>query len=218
MSDRPDIALIPFDPALAAELERGLAVAAGPFDPAGERRGALWVFIDWLLPEGSGIEFCRRLRADPAAGDARLFLVLEDGDRETRRKALRAGADDYVIGPLSLAVIAAKFAAASPLLAREESVLAHGHLRLDREAHQVRAAGAPVPMSPNEFRLLEFFMENRDRVVTRDQLIGALKDGQAIDERTVDVWIGRLRRALHAAKVPDPIRTVRKLGYVYDSF
>ena len=218
MSDRPDIALIPFDTALAAEVERRLHLGVRRFEPANEGAEPLWVFIDWLLPQGSGFEFCRRLRADPAAGKARLLLVLEDDDRETRRKALNAGADDYVIGPLSPAVIEAKLADAAPLPPREGKVLTHGPLLLDRDAFQVRAGGARVLMSPNEFRLLEFFMENRDRVLSRGQLIGALRNGEDVDERTVDVWIGRLRRALLTAKVPDPIRTVRKLGYVYDSF
>ena len=218
MSDRPDIAMIPFDPALAAELERRLQIDVRRFETRTGGPAPLWVFIDWLLPEGSGFEFCRRLRADPSTGDARLLLVLEDGDRETRRKALTAGADDYVIGPLTVPVIEAKLTDAAWLTPKEQAVLSHGPLLLDRDAFQVRAGGAPVPMSPNEFRLLEFFMENRDRVVSRDQVIGALKAGDAVDERTVDVWIGRLRRALQAAKVPDPIRTVRKLGYVYDSF
>jgi two-component system phosphate regulon response regulator PhoB len=144
--------------------------------------------------------------------------VLDDEYRETRRKALNEDADDYVIGPLSPSVIEAKLADAAPLPPREGNVLTHGPLLLDRDAFQVRAGGARVPMSPNEFRLLEFFMENRDRVLSRGQLIGALKNGEEVDERTVDVWIGRLRRALLTAKVPDPIRTVRKLGYVYDSF
>ncbi|RYG96031.1 MAG: hypothetical protein EON57_15715, partial [Alphaproteobacteria bacterium] len=101
---------------------------------------------------------------------------------------------------------------------RAENVLTHGLLKLDREAYQVRAAGSPVPMRPNEFLLLAYFLEHRDRVVSRRELIGALKGEETVDQRTVDVWIGRLRRALIAAKVSDPIRTVRQLGYVYDSF
>jgi two-component system phosphate regulon response regulator PhoB len=218
MSDLPEIALIPFDTVLAAEVEQQLRLPVRRFEPGIAGSAALWVFIDWLLPQGSGFEFCRRLRADQTVSDARLLLVLEDDARETRRRALHAGADDYVLGPLSVPVIEAKLVDAAPPVPRGPKVLAQRDLLLDRDAFQVRAAGAPVPMSPNEFRLLEFFMENPDRVLSREQLIGALKTGEAVDERTVDVWIGRLRRALLTAQIPDPIRTVRKLGYVYDSF
>jgi two-component system phosphate regulon response regulator PhoB len=219
MSDRPTIILAPFDAGLASDLARRIPAArVGPLDAIAEAAGPLWLFIDWLLPESSGLELCRRLRAEPRTADARIFLVIEDDDRETRRRALKAGADDYVLGPLTAAAIAARVCEAAPLLPRAEHVLAHGPLKLDREAYQVRAGVSPVPMRPNEFLLLAFFLENRDRVVSRRELIGALKGGDQVDERTVDVWIGRLRRALVSAKVSDPIRTVRQLGYVYDSF
>lgn len=213
------IILVPFDPTEAAEYQRALphlSVAASHADRA---PGApMCYFIDWLLPDGSGLEFCRRLRADPQTHDARIFLMLDEDDRDTQRRALKAGADDYIVGSLSPAIIGAKADAPLPPLSRQGTLPAQGRLRLDRESFQVRAGGQPVPMGPNEFRLLAYLMLNCDRVLSRGQLIGALKDGQPVDERTVDVWIGRLRKALATAKVPDPIRTVRQLGYVYNSF
>jgi len=218
MSDRPTIILAPFDADLASEVAREVSARVGRLDAIADAARPLWLFVDWLLPESSGLELCRRLRAEPRTADARIFLVIEDDDRETRRRALKAGADDYVLGPLTAAAVAARVCEAAPLLPRAENILAHGPLKLDREAYQVRAGGAPVPMRPNEFLLLAFFLENRDRVVSRRELIGALKGEESVDERTVDVWIGRLRRALVSAKVTDPIRTVRQLGYVYDSF
>lgn len=219
MSDRPTIILEPFDAALAAQLAGSAAIAdVLPLTAIGDASGQPWVFIDWLLPDTSGLELCRRLRAAPETAQARIFLVLEDDDRESRRRALKAGADDYILGPLSQEAIGTRIGEAALAAPRTETVLAHGQLRVDREAFQVRAAGTAVAMSANEFRLLAHFLENRDRVLSRDELIEALKGGEAVNERTVDVWIGRLRRALVAAKVPDPIRTVRQLGYVFDSY
>lgn len=219
MSDLPTIFLVPYDKALARELENLLpSVQVGDLQLIAATAPPAWVFVDWLLPDISGLEFCRRLRAETATADVRIFLVIDDTDRETRRRALKAGADDYVVGPLSAAGIHARIREGAPLAARTNAILAHGALQLDREAFQVRAAGKPVPVSPNEFVLLSFFLENRDRVLSRRELIGALKGSSAVEERTVDVWIGRLRRALVAAKVPDPIRTVRQHGYVYDSY
>lgn len=219
MNDRPTIILAPFDPDLASDVTRCVpGTRVGGLDAISEPTGPLWLFIDWLLPESSGLELCRRLRAQRRTAEACIFLVIEDDDRETRRRALKAGADDYVRGPLTVTSIAARMCEAAPLPARAENVLAHGTLKLDREAYQVRAAGSPVAMRPNEFLLLAFFLENRDRVVSRRELIGALKGEESVDERTVDVWIGRLRRALASAKVSVPIRTVRQLGYVYNSF
>ena len=96
--------------------------------------------------------------------------------------------------------------------------LTHGPISISREAFQIRARGKPVALAPNEFQLLTYFLENRDRVITRRELIGTMKrSGGAIDERTVDVWIGRLRRGIKAAGIEVPIRTVRQLGYVFDS-
>jgi two-component system phosphate regulon response regulator PhoB len=219
MTDQPTIILAPFDPALAAELARGVPpLRSGGLDIVPEAATPVWLFVDWLLPHTSGLELCRRLRAEPRTAEARIFLVLEDDDRESRRRALKAGADDYLVGPLSAPTIRARLSEASPFAARPDAILTNGMLRLDRDAFQVRAGGNAVPMGPNEFMLLSYFMENRDRVVARDELIGALKGRDAFDVRTVDVWIGRLRRALTKARIPDPVRTVRNLGYVFDSY
>ena len=219
MSEQPTIVVVPFDPALRDELvRRAIAADVVPLAQLDAASGAVWLFIDWLLPDTSGLELCRRLRAAPETAPARIFLVLEDDDRDSRRRALKAGADDYIVGPLSAEAIRARIGGAAPAKVPPHAPLAHGELRLDRGAYQVRAGSTPVPMSANEFRLLAHFLENRDRVLSRDELIEALKGGEAVNERTVDVWIGRLRRALVAAKVPDPIRTVRQLGYVFDSY
>ncbi len=195
----------------------------GRLYPEGPRRlieGRVCVFIDWVLEDLSGLEMCRRLRADPRTGDAHITLVLEEDDAEAKRRALRAGADDYLLGPVDRAtvldrVLAMQNGAAAPSATQ---ILTTGPLEIDIAALQARWAGAAIALRPNEFRLLRFLAENPDRVLTRHDLIAGLgKQEPPIDERTVDVWIGRLRRALRRAGAGEPVRTIRALGYAYDS-
>ena len=203
---RPDLRLLPL---------------GGRFDPDLRVEGTALCFVDWLLPDTSGLEVVRRLREARATREAHITMVLDTTDSEDRRRALKAGADDYMTGPLDaralldrLALYEASGTAANPARAR----LANGDLTIDLAAHQLRYRGTPVPLRPNEYRLLAHFMENPDQVFSRTALIERLgKDEDAIDERTVDVWVGRLRRALAAHGAPDPLRTVRALGYVMDS-
>lgn len=181
--------------------------------------GALWAFVDWVLPEISGLEICRRLRCDPLTAQAHITMLLDEDDQEARRRALRAGADDYMVGQPNR----------TALLDRVLSVKLHdydggparaltlGELTIDLAAFQARWRGKAIPLMPNEFRLLRYLVEHPGRVFTRSQLIAALgKQDPPVDERTVDVWIGRLRRALRTAGAGDPLRTVRSLGYVLD--
>ncbi|MBC2651247.1 winged helix-turn-helix domain-containing protein [Novosphingobium flavum] len=185
----------------------------------------LFAFVDWLLPDMSGLEFCRRLRdaessAQSPVAHAHVTMVLESGDAGARRRALAAGADDYLVGPLTLPALLERIDGAELSVARPTgwAPLRLGELSVDVTAFQARFRGRILPLRPNEFRLLVHFMENPDQVFSRTALIDRLgKDGDMIDERTVDVWIGRLRRALRAHGVPDPLRTVRSLGYVLDS-
>lgn len=182
--------------------------------------GALWAFVDWVLPDISGLEICRRLRCDPVTAQAHITMILEEDDQEARRRALRSGADDYMVGPV----------VRRALLDRVLSLQMHdseagalravtlGALTVDMAAFQARWNNKPIALMPNEFRLLRYFAEHPGRVFTRSQLIAALgKQEPPVDERTVDVWIGRLRRALKAAGVGNPLRTVRSLGYVFDA-
>jgi two-component system phosphate regulon response regulator PhoB len=190
--------------------------------PEGPRRlveGPMWAFVDWVMDELAGLEMCRRLRADPRTADAHVTMVLEADDPEDRRRALRAGADDYVIGPLTrTAVLDRVLALQSRGSERHATRLFElGALVIDMAALQARWAGEPITLRPNEFRLLRFLAENPNRVLTREDLISGLgKREPPIDERTVDVWIGRLRRAIKSAGGGNPLRTVRSLGYVFD--
>ncbi|GGY92708.1 winged helix-turn-helix domain-containing protein [Novosphingobium colocasiae] len=182
--------------------------------------GALWMFVDWVLPQMSGLELCRRLRADSQTAHAHLTVVLEEDNQEDRKRALRMGADDYIVGPLSRTALLDRVLGAN--LGEQEIVgirlIELGGLTVDVAAYQARFESKAIPLMPNEFRLLRYFVEHPGRVFTRTQLIAALgKQEPAIDERTVDVWIGRLRRALKAAGAGNPLRTVRSLGYVFDT-
>lgn len=180
--------------------------------------GRPWAFIDWVLPELSGLELCRRLRCDPQGGSAHVTMILEDDDAEAKRRALRAGADDYILGPLDRGALLDRVL--SVQLADHETptrVLRLGDLSLDLAALQVRWRDTPLMLMPNEFRLLRYLMEQPGHVFSRHQLIAALgKHDQPIDERTVDAWVSRLRRALREAGAGSPLRTVRSMGYVLD--
>ena len=187
--------------------------------PIGRIEGRVWCFIDWLLPETSGLEMCRRLRDLPATAHSHITMVLEEDDSDARRRALRAGADDYLLGPLTAEKLVERLQRyrSTSAAGKPPVRLTHGDLALDLAAHQVRWRGKPIPLRPNEFRLFVHFVEHPDQVFSRTSLIAMLgKECQAIDERTVDVWVGRLRRALRAHGVPDPLRTVRSMGYVLD--
>lgn len=224
MSASPVILLAPGEPALqerVGALRPGMSVhCSGSELPASRLSSPLFAFVDWLLPELSGLEYCRRLREAEATRHAHITLVLESPDTDARRRALAAGADDYMVGPLTPEALLARIDGASPegLRANGTQRLRQGEITVDLAAFQVRHQGRVVPLRPNEFRLLVHFIENPDQVFSRSSLIDRLgKDSGLIDERTVDVWIGRLRRALRAQGVPDPLRTVRSLGYVMDS-
>ncbi len=180
-----------------------------------------WCFVDWLLPDISGIEMCRRLREAPATRYAHITMVLDEDDSEAKKRALRSGADDYLLGPADAERLAARLQQyrRSKGTVPPATRLKSGDLQVDLAAVLVRYRDRRIALAPNEFKLLAHFIENPDRVWSRTSLIEILgKDDASIDERTVDVWIGRLRRALKAQDVPDRLRTVRAMGYVFDGF
>lgn len=181
--------------------------------------GSLWAFVDWVLPDMSGLELCRRLRCDPGTASAHITMVLEEDEQEDRKRALRTGADDYIVGPLTRTALLDRVLSGSTAEHGEANgrKVSLGDLTIDIPAFQARWQSKAIALMPNEFRLLRYFVEHPGRVFTRTQLISALgKQEPAIDERTVDVWIGRLRRALKGAGAGNPLRTVRSLGYVFD--
>jgi len=177
------------------------------------------LILDWMLPGVSGLEICRRLRAREHGRDLPVIMLTARGEESERVRGLSVGADDYVVKPFSTPELMARVRA---LLrrARPERVAAKlliGDLDLDRETRRVRRGGREIHLGPTEFRLLEYFMEKPGRVFTRAQLLDNIWGMSAeIDERTVDVHVGRLRKALIRGREKDPIRTVRGSGYSLD--
>ena len=177
------------------------------------------VILDWMLPGISGLEICRRLRAREATRTLPVIMLTARGEEQERVRGLSVGADDYVVKPFSVPELMARVHA---LLrrARPERVarkLHQGDLELDRETHRVHRGEREIHLGPTEFRLLEYLMEKPGRVFSRARLLDAVWGMAAeIDERTVDVHVGRLRKALSRGRERDPIRTVRGAGYSFD--
>ena len=176
------------------------------------------ILLDWMLPEISGIELCRRLRAREETARIPIIMLTARGEEEERVRGLATGADDYVVKPFSLPELMARVKAilrrTSP--DRVAEVLKIADIELDRAAHRVTRGLRQVRLGPTEFRLLEFLMESSGRVLSRTQLLDGVWGRDAfVDERTVDVHIGRLRKALIRGNERDPIRTVRSAGYVF---
>ena len=177
------------------------------------------VILDWMLPGVSGLEICRRMRARETTRSLPVIMLTARGEESERVRGLAIGADDYVVKPFSVPELMARVHAllrrARP--DRASGVLSAGDLALDRQNWRVRRGGRDVHMGPTEFRLLEHLMGKPGRVFSRAQLLDSVWGLSAeIDERTVDVHIGRLRKALSSASEKDPIRTVRGAGYAFD--
>ncbi|MGL4496105.1 MAG: phosphate regulon transcriptional regulator PhoB [Beijerinckiaceae bacterium] len=182
------------------------------------------LLLDWMLPGLSGIELCRRLRQRDATRNLPIIMLTARGEESERIRGLQTGADDFIVKPFSVPELLARVRAllrrASPN--RVASVLAAGDITLDREARRVFRGEKEIALGPTEFRLLEFLIEKPGRVFTRGQLLdGVWGQDTEIDERTVDVHVGRLRKAmsLPVSGVNDdanPIRTVRGAGYAFD--
>ncbi|MGI8842011.1 MAG: phosphate regulon transcriptional regulator PhoB [Caulobacteraceae bacterium] len=172
------------------------------------------VVLDWMLPTVSGIEVCRRLRQRAATRNLPIVMLTARGEESDRIRGLDTGADDYVIKPFSMSELAARVRAVlrriRPGLAEDRARA--GDIVIDRAAHKVSRAGEEVRLGPTEFRLLDFFMRRPGRVFSREQLLDAVWGSDAyVETRTVDVHIGRLRKALGGDG--NPIRTVRSAGY-----
>jgi two-component system phosphate regulon response regulator PhoB len=177
------------------------------------------VILDWMLPGVSGFELCRRMRAREATRDLPVIMLTARGEESERVRGLSIGADDYVVKPFSVPELMARVRS---LLrrARPERIagrLQLGDLTLDRTARRVRRGERDIHLGPTEFRLLEHLMEKPGRVFTRAQLLDSVwGDAAEIDERTVDVHVGRLRKAIVRGRERDPLRTVRGAGYSFD--
>ncbi len=178
------------------------------------------IVLDWMLPKISGIEVCRRLRGRPETRNVPIVMLTARGEESDRIRGLDTGADDYVIKPFSMTELTARLRAVlrriRPGLAEDQ--VHHGDIVVDRVAHRVKRAGREIHLGPTEFRLLDYLIQHPGRVFSREQLLDAVWGSDVyVEARTVDVHIGRLRKALNRDEEADPIRTVRSAGYSLDA-
>jgi two-component system phosphate regulon response regulator PhoB len=200
-----------YDVVVAADGEEGLV-------QIDERQPDL-VLLDWMLPKVSGIEVCRRIRGRPETRNLPIIMLTARGEESDRVRGLDTGADDYLTKPFSMTELIARIRAVlrriRPGLADDR--VGHGDIIIDRVAHRVKRAGKEVHLGPTEFRLLDHFMRHPGRVFSREQLLDAVWGSDVyVEARTVDVHVGRLRKALNVDESANPIRTVRSAGYSLD--
>ncbi|WP_375164623.1 phosphate regulon transcriptional regulator PhoB [Temperatibacter marinus] len=177
------------------------------------------VLLDWMLPSLSGIEICRRLRKEAATANVPILMITARSEESDLIRGLETGADDYIIKPFSpkelMARVHSVLRRVRPAFAAEN--LKFEDIEMDKITHRVTRNGAALKLGPIEYRLLRHFMENPKHVFSRDQLLDRVWGQDVfIDERTVDVHIRRLRKALEVDDLPDYIRTVRSMGYALD--
>ena len=201
-----------FETALAEDGDMAIVMA--------EERVPDLILLDWMLPKLSGVEVARRLRRKDATKNVPIIMLSARGEEDDRVTGLDFGADDYLVKPFSMPELFARIRA---LLRRTQSnVLSDavivGDLEIDAKAHRVSRAGTDIHLGPTEFRLLEHFMRRPGQVFSREQLLDAIWGHDVyVEIRTVDVHIGRLRKALKMKDRKDPIRTVRSAGYALRS-
>jgi two-component system phosphate regulon response regulator PhoB len=177
------------------------------------------VLLDWMLPNVSGIEVCRQIRTSKETRDLPVIMLTARGEEEDRVRGLDVGADDYVTKPFSMSELVARMRAVlrrtAPALAGDVATFAD--LVLDRQLCRVRRGKRDIHLGPTEFRLLDTLMQRPGRVFSREQLLDRVWGQDVyVEIRTVDVHIGRLRKALIRRGETDPIRTVRSSGYALD--
>lgn len=174
------------------------------------------IVLDWMLPNVSGIEICRRVKADPATRPIPIVMLSARGDEVDRVRGLETGADDYVVKPYSVVELMARLRTqlrrTRPATMGER--LSFADIILDASEHRVFRAGQALHLGPTEFRLLSTLMEKPGRVWSREQLLDRVWGRDIyVDTRTIDVHVGRLRKALMINGGDDPVRTVRGAGY-----
>ncbi len=178
------------------------------------------MLVDWMLPDLSGPELIRRFRSDPLTRDIPIIMLTAKSEEDDMIHGLDAGADDYLIKPVSLKALSARIKA---LLRRtdgfdEQRVINTGRLQLNQNAHQLRIDGTPVHLGTTEYRLLEFFMQHPEKVYSRAQLLDFVwGQNTYIEERTVDVHVLRLRKTLKTYAADNVIQTVRGAGYLFSA-
>jgi two-component system phosphate regulon response regulator PhoB len=201
-----------FDCAQASNAEEGQACIA-------DRLPDL-ILLDWMLPGMSGVDLARRLKREELTRNLPIIMLTAKGEEADRIRGLEVGADDYVVKPFSPRELVARIHAVLRRVSPEapEPVLDVDGLVLDSVGHWVSANGQRLEMGPTEFRLLHFFMTHPDRVFSREQLLDRVWGRNVyVEERTVDVHIRRLRKAIEAKGHDRLIQTVRGAGYRFST-
>ncbi len=223
------ILIVEDEEALATLLEYNLAKESFEVAVAADGEEALLkideeapdlVILDWMLPKVSGIEVCRRLRAKPETRNLPIIMLTARSEEADRIRGLETGADDYLTKPFSTNELIARVRAVlrriRPGLAEDKVNV--GDLVVDRVSHKVIRGDKEIHLGPTEFRLLDHLIQHPGRVFSREQLLNAVWGSDVfVEVRTVDVHIGRLRKALNKHKQGDPIRTVRSAGYALET-
>jgi two-component system phosphate regulon response regulator PhoB len=229
MSTPPLVLVVEDEAALADLLKYNLEKEGYRVSVAGDGEEALvvaqesppdLVLLDWMLPKASGVEVCRRLRARQETRNTPIVMLTARSEESDRIRGLDTGADDYVAKPFSMNELLARLRAVMrrirPGLAEDRIV--RGDIVIDRVAHRVKRGEREVHLGPTEFRMLDYMMQHPGRVFSREQLLNAVWGSDVyVEARTVDVHIGRLRKALIAGDESDPIRTVRSAGYALEA-
>jgi len=225
---KPSILVIEDEAALSTLLEynldkEGFRVACAADGEEGllriEEETPDLIVLDWMLPKVSGVEVCRQLRARPETRRMPILMLTARGEETDKVRGLDTGADDYVVKPFAMSELVARIRA---LLRRTRPELVEERLEfedivLDRASRRVTRSGRNVRLGPTEFRLLDFLMQRPGRVFSRERLMDAVWGPNTyVELRTVDVHVGRLRKALREGGAADPIRTVRSAGYSLD--
>lgn len=176
------------------------------------------VLLDWMLPDMSGIEVCRKIKADPNTRKIPVIMLTARGTEDDRVRGLDVGADDYVVKPYSIKELTARMKANLRKVGIGNIELGYADITMNTETHRVKRSGQTIQLGPTEFRLLKIFLERPQRVFSRAQLLDMVWGMDIyVNERTVDVHIGRLRKSLKSGKKPDIIRTIRSAGYALDT-
>ncbi|MEL7258680.1 MAG: phosphate regulon transcriptional regulator PhoB [Pseudomonadota bacterium] len=222
---QPSVLLVEDEPAQREVLAYNLEADGFAVTSAGNGEEALMlvdeaapdvILLDWMLPNVSGIEVCRRLKTRPETRNVPIIMISARSEEVDRVRGLETGADDYVIKPYSVIELMARVRA-QLRRTRPSTVgqrLDYENIVLDSETHRVTRDGKELKLGPTEFRLLTTFMEKPGRVWSREQLLDRVWGRDIyVDTRTVDVHIGRLRKALCVHGGKDPLRTVRGAGY-----
>jgi len=177
------------------------------------------ILLDWMLPNKNGIDICRALRKDSKTSKIPIIMITARAEEEDKLRGLDYGADDYITKPFSISEVIARIRAVlrrvNPSIAGD--IASFGDITLDREQMRVRRGDRTIDLGPTEFRLFEVLIQRPGRVYSREQLLDRVWGQEVyVENRTVDVHVGRLRKALNQSGDNDPIRTVRAAGYALD--